>query len=111
MISHQRTRVNVCGSVLEANLSISAGVHLPLHCKSAGYLRTLAPALSPQRTAAPTPQTPIPRLAARTAPHLTPLSPSPLPVQKGVGNKGRSRVGAGQCYAHVASQEKDTQVG
>src|SRR5260370_9274998 len=111
MFSHGRSRAEVCESGPEASLSAPAGAYLPSYCTSAGCLRTLAPVLSPPRTAAPTPQTPVPRLVARTAPHLIPLSPSPPPGQKEAGNRGRSRVGAWRCYAPVVSQGKDIRDG
>src|SRR5438067_1048005 len=79
MFSHRRSLADVCESAPEASLSAPADVYLPSHCTSAGWLPTLALALSLPRTAAPTPQTPVPHLATRTAPHLIPLSPSPLP--------------------------------
>src|SRR5258706_5863009 len=99
MFSHRRSGVDACESAPEASLLAPAGAYLPSHCRSAGCLRTLAPVLSPPRTAAPTPETPTPRLAARTAPHLIPPPPSPLRGQKEAGNRGRSRVGAVLCYA------------
>src|SRR5438445_9652334 len=70
MFSRERSRAGVCESVPEASLSTPAGAYLPSHYRSAGCLQILEPMLSPRRSAAPTPQIPVPCLAARTVPHL-----------------------------------------